>query len=141
MLDQGYTAWDCGRTPLSDGPYILKEWVTSDHLIFVRNPNYFEPGKPSIDQIIVRVVPDASVRETMMRQGDADILMWATEQVANDLKNASNVKLSISPTSRWVMRLFINLAAKGTTDPGADPQPPLWRRKGAPGHPHGHRRR
>ena len=122
-LDQGFTAWDCGRNPLSDGPYILSEWVTGDHLIFVRNPKYFEPGKPNIDQIIVRIVPDASVRETMMRQGDADLLMWATEQVANDLKDASNVKLSISPTSRWVMRLFINLAAKGMTDPTATPNP------------------
>jgi len=122
-LDQGYTAWDCGRNPLSDGPYVLKEWVTGDHLVFVRNPRYFEPGKPQIDQIIVRIIPDASVRETMMRQGDADLLMWATEQVANDLKSASNVKLSISPTSRWVMRLFINLAAKGTTDPVASPNP------------------
>jgi len=121
--EQGYTNWDCGRNPLSDGPYTLKEWVTGDHLTFVRNPKYFEPGKPKIDQIIVRVVPDASVRETMMRQGDADLLMWATEQVASDLKNVSNVKLSISPTSRWVMRLFINLAAKGATDPEAQPNP------------------
>ncbi len=122
-LEQGYTAWDCGRTPFSDGPYTLQDWVTGDHLIFVRNPKYFEPGKPKIDQIIVRIVPDASVRETMMRQGEADLLMWATEQVANDLKDATNVKLSISPTSRWVMRLFINLAAKGKTDPVADPNP------------------
>jgi peptide/nickel transport system substrate-binding protein len=122
-LEQGYTNWDCGRNPLSDGPYSLKEWATGDHLTFVRNPKYFQPGKPKIDQIIVRVVPDASVRETMMRQGDADLLMWATEQVASDLKDVSNVKLSISPTSRWVMRLFINLAAKGTTDPVANPNP------------------
>jgi peptide/nickel transport system substrate-binding protein len=122
-LEQGYANWDCGRTPLSDGPYILKEWVTGDHLTFERNPKYFLPGKPSIDQIIVRIVPDASVRETMMRQGDADLLMWATEQVANDLKDAGSVKLSVSPTSRWVMRLFINLAAKGSTDPVADPNP------------------
>ncbi len=122
-LEQGYTNWDCGRNPLSDGPYTLKEWATGDHLTFVRNPKYFQPGKPKIDQIIVRVVPDASVRETMMRQGDTDLLMWATEQVASDLKDVSNVKLSISPTSRWVMRLFINLAAKGTTDPVANPNP------------------
>jgi peptide/nickel transport system substrate-binding protein len=122
-LKQGFTAWDCGRNPLSDGPYLLKEWVTGDHLLFVRNPKYFQPGKPAIDQIIVRVVPDASVRETMLRQGDADVLMWATEQVANDLKDAKNIKLSISPTSRWVMRLFINLAAKGMTDPAAHPNP------------------
>jgi peptide/nickel transport system substrate-binding protein len=37
---QGFTAWDCGREPLSDGPYLLDEWVVGDHMTFVRNPNY-----------------------------------------------------------------------------------------------------
>jgi peptide/nickel transport system substrate-binding protein len=97
--------------------------VTGDHLTFVRNPKYYEQGKPHVEKIIVKIVPEASVRETMMRQGDADVLMWATEQVADDLKNEANVKLSISTTSRFVMRLFPNLAAKGSTDPVADPNP------------------
>ena len=122
---QGFVAWDCGRTPLSDGPYMLQEWVTGDHLTFVRNPKYYETGKPQIDQVIVRVVPDVTVRETMMRQGDADVLMWATEQVADDLKNDSNVAISMSSNSRWVMRLFMNLAAKGSIDPVANPNPYL----------------
>ena len=121
--EQGFQSWDCSRQPLSDGPFILKEWVTGDHLTFARNPNYFEPGKPQVDQVIVKIVPDATIRESMLRQGDADILMWATEQSADNLKNDSNVKLSISPTSRFVMRLFLNLAAKGSVDPLAKPNP------------------
>jgi peptide/nickel transport system substrate-binding protein len=47
--EQGFQNWDCGREPLSDGPYTLEEWVTGDHLTFVRNPKYFQPGKPEID--------------------------------------------------------------------------------------------
>jgi peptide/nickel transport system substrate-binding protein len=121
--DQGYQNWDCGSQPLSDGPYTLREWVTGDHLTFVKNPKYYQSGKPAIDQIIVKVVPDTTVRETMMHQGDADVLMWATEQVADNLKNAENVKVSISPTARFVMRLFINLAARGSTDPVKHPSP------------------
>ncbi len=120
---QGFQSWDCARQPLSDGPYILKDWVTGDHLSFTRNPKYYEAGKPKIDSIIIKIVPDTTVRETMLRQGDADILMWATEQVADDLKNEANVKVSISPTNRFVMRLFINLAKKGTTDAKAHPNP------------------
>ncbi len=120
---QGFQNWDCGRQPLSDGPYILKEWVEGDHLTFEANPNYYEAGKPEIPTIIVKTVPDATVRETMLRQGDADILMWATEQVANNLKDDPNTTVSISPSGRWVMRLFFNLAAKGSTDPSADPSP------------------
>lgn len=120
---QGYQNWDCAREPLSDGPFILKEWVTGDHLTFERNPGYYQPGKPEIDQIIVKVVPDATVRTTMMRQGDADVLMWATEQVADELKGDADVRLSVSPTARFVMRLFLNLASKGSTNPVAQPSP------------------
>ncbi len=121
--EQGFQSWDCARQPLSNGPFILSEWVTGDHLTFLRNPKYFEPGKPNLDSVIIKIVPDATVRETMMRQGDADLLMWATEQVADNLKNDTNVKVSISPTSRFAMRLYLNLAAKGTTDPITSPNP------------------
>jgi peptide/nickel transport system substrate-binding protein len=123
--EQGFAAWDCGRQPLSDGPYVLKEWVTGDHLSFTRNPKYYQPGKPSIENVIVRIVPDATVRKTMMINGDADINMWVTEQVIADLENSGTVAVSISPTNRWVVRLFMNEAAKGTVDPVATPHPIL----------------
>ncbi len=121
--EQGFQSWDCGRQPLSDGPFILKEWITGDHLTFVRNPNYYEPGKPQVDQVIVKIVPDGTIRETMLRQGDADVMMWANETNADNLKNDTNVKVSISPTSRFVMRVYFNLAAKGSVDPVAKPNP------------------
>ncbi len=123
--EQGFSAWDCARQPLSDGPFLLKEWVSGDHLTLVRNPGYFEPGKPQVDKVIIRVVPDAAVREQMLKQGDADVVMWATEQILNDLVNDPAVKVSLSPQSRWVMRLFFNLAARGSTDPVKNPNPYL----------------
>ena len=52
--EQGFYEWNCDDQPLSIGPYILEEWVADDHLTFVRNPNYFEAGKPYIDEVIVR---------------------------------------------------------------------------------------
>jgi len=122
---QGFAAWDCARTPLSDGPFVLDEWVNGDHMTFSRNENYFEEGKPGIDTITVRIVPDQSVRKTMLLNGDADLDMWTTEPMIADLQNQPNVDVEPSPTNRWVMRIFFNLAAKGTTDPLATPHPIL----------------
>ena len=122
---QGFSAWDCGREPLSDGPYVLKEWVSGDHLSFVRNSKYYQQGKPAVDNVEVRVIPDATVRKTMMINGDADVDMWVTEQVIADLQNSDKVGVSISPTNRWVVRLFMNEAARGTVDPVATPHPIL----------------
>ena len=122
---QGFTAWDCARTPLSDGPYVLKEWVNGDHMTFVKNDNYFEEGKPAISTVTVRIVPDESVRKQMLINGDADLDMWTTEPMIADLKDEPNVVVSQSPFNRWVMRLYFNLSAKGTNDPVATPHPIL----------------
>ena len=120
---QGFTQWDCGLQPLSNGPYVLQEWVQNDHLTFVRNPNYYEEGKPTIDEIVVRIIPDEAVRKQMLINGDADLDMWTPENVIAELKDVPNVEVSLSPVDRWVMRIFFNLAAKGTTDPEATPHP------------------
>jgi peptide/nickel transport system substrate-binding protein len=122
---QGFTSWDCNREPLSDGPFMLEEWVTGDHLSFVRNPNYFESGKPSIDNVIVQIVPEQAVRKTMMIEGDADMNMWLAEVEAKELQEYDNIYVSFSPSERWVFRLIPNLAARGTIDPVATPHPVL----------------
>ena len=122
---QGFADWDCGRQPLSSGPFVLKEWINGDHMTFVKNENYFEAGKPAIDTVTIRIVPDESVRKTMLINGDADLDMWTTESMIADLQGQDNVEVSISPVNRWVMRIFFNLAAKGTTDPVETPHPIL----------------
>jgi len=120
---QGVYEWDCEFDLVSSGPYILEEFVTNDHLTFVRNPNYFETGKPAIDQVIVKIVPEQSVRRTMMLEGDADHHMWPSDAIIEEYKASDNVKVQVSPTDRWVMRLFMNEAAYGTTDPVETPHP------------------
>jgi peptide/nickel transport system substrate-binding protein len=122
---QGYVAWDCNREPLSSGPYLLEEWETGDHISFVRNPNYFEEGKPAIDRIVVRIIPERAVSKTMLIGGDADVIMWLTPSEIDELKEQAHVGVTFSPTPRWVMRLIPNLAARGELDPEASPHPIL----------------
>ena len=122
---QGFMAWDCNRDPLSSGPYLLDEWETGDHLTFVRNPNYYEEGKPSIDKIFVQIVPEVSVAQQLMLQGDGDVQIWPTESVAESYKESDNVNVSFAPNERWVMRLIPNLATRGEIDSETYPHPIL----------------
>ncbi|MGB3702771.1 MAG: peptide ABC transporter substrate-binding protein [Anaerolineales bacterium] len=121
--EQGFYEWDCDNEPLSSGPFILEEWVTNDHLTFVRNPNYFEEGKPGVDRVIVQIVPEQSVRETIMVEGDADIHYWPGDESSEVYKVTDHIDFRVSPTDRWVMRLVLNLAAKGEMDAEAAPHP------------------
>ena len=113
-IEQGYYAWDCNSQPLSAGPYTLTEWVTDDHLTFVRNENYYEEGKPYIDEVIFRVVPEESVKRAIMDEGDADVHYWPAENHAISYQEEGNgTKWAVSPTDRWVMKLFFNTKAWG----------------------------
>jgi peptide/nickel transport system substrate-binding protein len=124
---QGYMTWDCNRQPLSSGPFVLDEWVEGDHLTFTRNENYFgaAEGKPHLDQIIVQIVPDDTSRKQQMLNGNGDIDMWINENTIRDLEGSEAVQVSISPSDRWVTRLWLNNAAKGTVDAAATPHPVL----------------
>jgi ABC-type transport system substrate-binding protein len=46
------SADDFAAHPVGSGPFMLKTWGRSNRAIFVRNPYYFHPGKPYLDEII-----------------------------------------------------------------------------------------
>jgi peptide/nickel transport system substrate-binding protein len=121
--EQDFVSWDCNRDPLSSGPYMLEEWVEGDHLTLVRNPNYYQEGKPYIDQVIIRIVPEQPVRKTMMVEGEVDLNFWLDEPTMDDIKDEPNVELAFSPYNRWVMRLIPNEAEKGSLDSEENPHP------------------
>ncbi len=124
-ITQGFPQWDCARKPLSNGPFILDSWQSGDRLSFRRNPTYYEPGKPAIDRLIVRIVPDAAVRATMLEKGDADVLPWINETTADELKSSRAGVVSVAKQDRYVMHLWFNHASRGETDPVAHPHPVL----------------
>jgi peptide/nickel transport system substrate-binding protein len=43
--------------PIGTGPFLLEEWVLGDHITLVRNPLYFEEGKPYLDKVIYKIIP------------------------------------------------------------------------------------
>lgn len=119
----GITNWDCNRDPLANGPYILDEWVEGDHLTFSRNPDYYEEGKPGIDKVYVRIVPDESVRQQMLLQEEADVDFWIIQNVLEAYEEAEHIETSYSAFGRWLLRLWPNQAEKGYVDPVEHPHP------------------
>ncbi len=58
--------------PVGTGPFVFKEWVRSDRVAFTANKNYFRQGRPYVDQVIFKVVPDASVGLETFKNGELD---------------------------------------------------------------------
>jgi peptide/nickel transport system substrate-binding protein len=89
---QSPTAWkskgeDYNRNPVGTGPYILKSWTAGDRLVLEKNPDYWNKGKPYLDRIVLRPLPDAQSRFASLQSGEADIV-WDDEYDADNIQRA-----------------------------------------------------
>lgn len=67
------------RAPLSSGAYLLSSWTPGTRLEYVFNPNYFE-GRPYIDKIMSRVIPDTSTMFLELKAGKLDLMSLSPYQ-------------------------------------------------------------
>ncbi|AXS41650.1 ABC transporter substrate-binding protein [Breoghania sp. L-A4] len=69
-----YKANPANNTPIGTGPFKFKEWVKGSHILLVKNEEYYEDGKPYLDEIYWHVIPDAASRAVAYETGTVDIL-------------------------------------------------------------------
>ena len=62
-----------GQTVGGTGPFMLTEWVQGDHITLKRNPNYWQSGKPYLDEIQATVSPDAQANLVRFQAGATDV--------------------------------------------------------------------
>jgi peptide/nickel transport system substrate-binding protein len=73
------------RRPAGNGPFMLGRWVSGQYVELVRNPRYYEPGKPYLDRVVFRVVPDDLTLLTLLKKGEIDCLESVSKEAAADL--------------------------------------------------------
>ena len=50
------------RKPVGTGPFRFVEWVSDEKIVVEANPTYFE-GKPNLDRIVYRIIPETALNE------------------------------------------------------------------------------
>jgi peptide/nickel transport system substrate-binding protein len=61
------------QKPVGTGPFMFKEWKKGSHIILERNPGYWKKGKPYLEQVIFRVIPDGAARAIALETGELDL--------------------------------------------------------------------
>ncbi len=62
-----------GNAPIGTGPYKFKEWVRGSHILYERNPDYWQQGLPLIDRFVFKILPDTGARSIAFENGSGDI--------------------------------------------------------------------
>lgn len=82
------------NNPVGAGPFMLSEWVPGSHTSYTRNPDYFDDGKPYLDTVVLKTVPDASQSLQSVISGEIDVTNVATADFA---KRAADAGLGTAP--------------------------------------------
>ena len=87
------------HAPIGTGPYLFKQWERGSYILYERNPNYWAEGRPYVDRLIVRIIPDAASRSAAIESGDVHI--------------ASNTPISLSDVERLKQLPDIGIETNG----------------------------
>ncbi len=99
------------------GPYQLQSWLHNQQAIWVKNPHYWQgwSGK-HLDEIIFKTVKEASTQKLLLRENQADILLYAlTPNEAVGLEGQSGITVHSNP-SFDVYYLGLNVTQKPLND-------------------------
>jgi ABC-type transport system substrate-binding protein len=66
-------AGDFGKKPVGSGPFVLKDWVIGQKMVFARNPDYFVKDVPHIDSFTVEIGQEPMVALLRLQKGEVDI--------------------------------------------------------------------
>jgi len=62
------------RSPVGTGPFIFKEWKAADRIVVTKNRAYWREGKPYLDEIVIRNIPDHETRYMALSSGQVDLI-------------------------------------------------------------------
>lgn len=90
-------AANLNSTPVGSGPFKFKERVPGQQTTLIRNPEYWEPNLPLLDEIRQLVVPEAAGQVAMLKGGDLDIMYFVDIPLVQVLKGDPNIVVAQTP--------------------------------------------
>lgn len=91
-----------GQRPVGNGLFRFGQWQKGQQVTVEANPDAPD-GRPALDRIIVRLVPDPTARITELLNGAGDMVKVAAHQ-RREVENAPNVRLHTAAQVRpaWI---------------------------------------
>ena len=80
---------DLKKRMIGTGPFILKEHNRKVRIVLTRNPDYYDKGRPYVDEYVILSTPDTATRFAAFRAGQSDFVSLATPSEAELLRKTN----------------------------------------------------
>lgn len=100
-----------------DGPFKLLSWTPQQEVVLGRNERYYDPTRPYLDRVVLRIIPDQASLMTQLLAGDLDFVPQLAPADAPRIKARPNLQL----IPYW-FNLYVFVGWNNATPPFDDPQ-------------------
>ena len=101
-------------TPVGTGPFKLTEWKRGEFLRLEANSDYHVEGKPYLDEVIMRHIPQSTSRIQALRAGEVDYIpgYYVSPSDYSVVESIDGLKLENSGFAPGAKMLFFNLKSE-----------------------------
>ena len=101
--------------PIGSGPYRMVEWNKDASIKLEAFSDYFGT-KPAADELICKVIPEASARIAALEAGEVDLISAVTTSQISRLNSLGNIEVVSKPTTRTVYYTMNSFGDSPVTD-------------------------
>ena len=101
ILPKDYEIGSFSKGGIGTGPYILKEYRPNQGATYVKNPDYWDKGKPYMDGVEANFYDDNSPLVLALQAGEVDAVPQIPFQGSQAVFSDSNVVILENPSSEY----------------------------------------
>jgi peptide/nickel transport system substrate-binding protein len=87
--------------PIGTGPFRFVEYRPGDQLVMERNPDYFVPGVPTLDRVVIRIIPEFTTAVAALESGAVDAVFDLPPEQAEKLAKSNVARVAEVQAGRW----------------------------------------
>ncbi len=101
MKELNAGTFDPKKAVLGTGPFKVADHSQGESWSLERNPHYWRPGVPKVNQLAARIMPDDAARVAALRAGNVDVTTFERPDAIRLLKGQSGVKTAVQATTDY----------------------------------------
>jgi peptide/nickel transport system substrate-binding protein len=96
----GKTKDEFYKAPIGTGPFVWDHWNKGSEIELKKNPSYWDTGKPSLDSVTWKSVPDDNARTLQLQGGQAQINENPPFSSLSQLKGQQGLQVKLFPSTK-----------------------------------------
>ena len=85
------------QMPTGTGPFKVAEYVPGQYVLMKRNEDYWQEGKPYLDEIVWRIITDPNTRAAALQSGEIDLVPMSALPLSEIQAARSDDRFEVSP--------------------------------------------